>query len=116
MLTTKKVTGKEEGVSAYTAVECVALLSIISKILNAFNASESLPQREAVHKRIGTEFYQSGSAWQSGAFHGYFVDPYNAFKLGTRNLSVLDNEKKCPMYIRKGTMHLTSMWRYSIVY
>jgi hypothetical protein len=56
-LTTKKVFGRKKGTSAYTAVEYVALLSIISEIPDAFNVSESFPHWEAVYKRMMTEFY-----------------------------------------------------------
>jgi hypothetical protein len=43
------------------------------------------------------KFYQSGPTWLSGALHGHFVDLYSAFKVGIRNLSVVDKEKKCPV-------------------
>jgi len=39
---------REKGSSAYTTTEHVALLSIISEVPDAFNASESLLQWEAV--------------------------------------------------------------------
>ncbi len=102
VLTAKKVTGREKGASAYTAVGHVALLSIISEIPDAFKASEGSPQWEAVYKRMVTEFYRSGSTGQSGAFHEHFVDLYSAFHLGIRNLSVLDKEKKWPMEYQIG--------------
>jgi len=43
------------------------------------------------------EFYQSGPSQLSGALHGHFVDLYSAFKVGIRNLSVVDKEKKYPV-------------------
>jgi hypothetical protein len=46
MLPSKKVSVREKGTSAYTAVEHVALLSIISEIPDAINASESSSQWE----------------------------------------------------------------------
>jgi len=49
-----------------------------------------------------SEFYQSSPAWLSGALHGHFVDLYSAFKVGIRNLSVLDKEKQCPVVFVKG--------------
>jgi hypothetical protein len=41
-------------------------------------------------------------AWLSGALHGHFVDLYSAFKVGIRNLSVLDKEKQCLVVFVKG--------------
>jgi hypothetical protein len=73
------------------------LLSIISQVPDAFNCSESSPQWEEVFKRMIAEFYQSGPSRLSGALHGHFVDLYSAFKIGIRNLSVVDKEKKCPV-------------------
>jgi len=40
----RRLVGLKKGASAYSAVEHVALLSIISKIPEAFNASESSPK------------------------------------------------------------------------
>jgi hypothetical protein len=48
------------------------------------------------------DFYQSGPTRISGALHGHFVDLYSAFKVGIRNLSVLDKEKKCPVEYKAG--------------
>ena len=45
-LPSKTLSGRERGASAYTAVEHVALLSIISEIPDAINASESSSQWE----------------------------------------------------------------------
>jgi hypothetical protein len=96
-LASKKPSGREKGASTYSSVEHVALLSIISQVPDAFNCSESSPQWEEVFKRMIAEFYQSGPSRLSGALHGHFVDLYSAFKLGIRNLSVVDKEKKCPV-------------------
>ena len=76
-----------------TAVEHVALFSTISKIPDAFNAYESSPQWEEVYKRMNSEFYQPRGTWLSIALHGHFVDLYGTFKLGIRNLSLIDKEK-----------------------
>jgi hypothetical protein len=48
------------------------------------------------------KFYQSGPTRLSGALHGHFVDLYSAFKVGIRNLSILDKEKKCPVEYKAG--------------
>jgi hypothetical protein len=43
-LAAKKPSGREKGSPAYSAVEHVALLSVISQVPDAFNCSESSPQ------------------------------------------------------------------------
>jgi hypothetical protein len=91
-LATKKPSGRDRGSVAYSAVEHVALLSVISQVSDAFNCSESSPQREEVYSRMCTEYYQSGGIRLSGALHGHFVDLYSSFKLGIRHLSVEDKE------------------------
>jgi len=48
------------------------------------------------------EFYHSGPSRLSGALHGHFVDLYSAFKVGIRNLSVVDKERKCPVEYKAG--------------
>jgi hypothetical protein len=78
--------GREKGSSAYTSMEHEALLSIISEVPDASNASESSSQREAVYKQMVAEFYLSGSAQTSSALHGHFVDLYGAFKQVICNL------------------------------
>ena len=80
----------------------MALLSVISQVPDAFNCSESSPQWEEVYKRMIAEFYQSGPPRLSGALHGHFVDLYSAFKVGIKNLSVVDREKKCPVEYKAG--------------
>jgi hypothetical protein len=47
-LATKKPSGRDKGSVAYSAVEHVALLSMISQVPDAFNCSESSPQWEEV--------------------------------------------------------------------
>jgi hypothetical protein len=74
----------------------------MSQVPDSFNCSESPPQWEEVYKRMIAEFYQSGPTQLSGALHGHFVDLYSAFKLGIRNLSVVDKEKKCPLEYKAG--------------
>jgi len=101
-LASKKTSGREKGATTYSSVEHVALLSVISQVPDAFNCSESSPQWEEVYKRMIAEFYQSGPTRHSGALHGHFVDLYSAFKVGIRNLSVLDKEKKCSVVFVKG--------------
>jgi hypothetical protein len=86
--------GRGKGATTYSSVEHVALLSVISQDPDAFNCSESSPQWEEAYKRMIAEFYQSCPTWLSGALHGHFLDLYSAFKIGIRNLSVLDKEKK----------------------
>ena len=98
----KKLSGREKGSAAYSSVEHVALLSIISEVADAFNCSESSPQWEEVYNRMCTEDYQSQSIWLSSALHGHFVDLFGSFKLGIRHLSVQDKEKKCPVDYVKG--------------
>jgi uncharacterized protein YqeY len=103
-LAAKKLSGRNRGSVAYrySAVEHVALLSVMSQVAEAFNCSESSPQWEEVYCRMCTEYYQSGCIWLSGALHGHFVDLYSSFKLGIRHLSVQDTEKKCPIIYTKG--------------
>jgi hypothetical protein len=101
-LSSKKPSGREKGAATYSSVEHVALLSIMSQVPDSFNCSESPPQWEEVYKRMITEFYQSSPTRLSGALHGHFVDLYSAFKLGIRNLSVVDKEKKCPLEYKAG--------------
>jgi hypothetical protein len=96
-LGSKKPVGRDRGAITYSSVEHVALLSFISQVPDAFNCSESSPQWEEVFKRMIAEFYQSGPSQLSSALHGHFVDLYSAFKVGIRNLSVVDKEKKCPV-------------------
>jgi len=106
-LASKKPRCRERGATAYSSVEHVALLSIMSQVPDAFNCSESSPQWEEVYKRMIAEFYQSGPTWLSGALHGHFVDLYSAFKVGIRNVSVVDNEKKCPVEYKAGDDAMT---------
>jgi hypothetical protein len=73
-LATKKPSGRDRGSVAYSAVEHVALLSMISQVPDAFHCSESSPQWEEVYSRMCTEYYQSGGIRLSGALHGHFVD------------------------------------------
>jgi hypothetical protein len=45
------------------------------------------------------EFYTSTTTSQTrlfSALYGHFVDLYSSFKLGIRNMSLLDKSKKCP--------------------
>jgi hypothetical protein len=99
-LATKKPSGRDRGSVAYSAVEHVALLSVISQVPDAFNCNESSPQWAEVYSR--TKYYQSGGIQLSGALHGHFVDLYSSFKLGIRHLSVEDKDKKCPAVYTKG--------------
>jgi hypothetical protein len=101
-LATKKPSGRDKGSVAYSAVEHVALLSMISQVPNAFNCSESSPQWEEVYSRMRTEYYQPGGIQLSGALQGHFVDFYSSFKLGIRHLSVEDKDKKCSTVYIKG--------------
>jgi hypothetical protein len=101
-LSSKKPSGREKGAATYSLVEHVALLSIMSQVPDSFNCSESSPQWEEVYKRMIAKFYQSGPTRLSSALHGHFVDLYSAFKLGIRNLSLVDKEKKCPLEYKAG--------------
>jgi len=101
-LASKKPSGGDKGAITYSSVEHVALLSIISQVPDSFNFSKSSPQWEEVYKRMIAEFYQSGPTRLSGALYGHFLDLYGAFKVGIRNLSVLDREKKCPVEYKAG--------------
>ncbi len=83
-------------------MEHVALLSIISKFLDTFNASEISPQWDKLNERMNSEFYQPGGTQLSSALHGHFVDLYGAFMLVIRNLTLLDKEKKFPQDYKKG--------------
>jgi hypothetical protein len=74
----------------------------MSQVPDSFNYSESSPEWVEVYKRMIAEFYQSGLTRLSGALHGNSVDLYGAFKVGIRNLSVLDREKKCPVEYKAG--------------
>jgi hypothetical protein len=94
--------GREKGSGAYSAVEHVALLSIIFQVPGAFNCCESSPQWEEVHRRMNTAFYQSGGTRLSSALHGHFLDLYRAFKLGIRNLSLVDKVNKCTLEYEAG--------------
>jgi hypothetical protein len=96
------LSGREKGSPAYSAVEHVALLSVMSQAADAFNCSESSPQWEEVYSQMCTEYYQSSGIWLSGALHGHFVDLYSSFKQGIRHLSVQDTEKKSPIIYTKG--------------
>jgi hypothetical protein len=100
-LSTKKPSVRDRGSVAYSAVEHVALLSVISQVPEAFNCSESSPQWEEVYSRMCSKYYQYGGIRLSGALHGHFVDLYSSFKLGIRHLSVEDKEKKCPAVYTK---------------
>ncbi len=53
-MVTKKA-GGERGAAAYSAVEHIALLSIISEVPDALNAGESSPQWVAVYNRMVEE-------------------------------------------------------------
>jgi hypothetical protein len=100
-LATKKPSGRDRGSVSYSAVEHVAMLSVISQVPDALNWSESSPQWEEVYSWMYTQYYQAGGIQLSGALHGHFVDLYSSFKLGIRHLSVEDKDKKCPaMYIK----------------
>jgi hypothetical protein len=101
-LATKRPSGRDRDSVAYSAVEHLALLSVMSQVADAFNCSESSPQWEEVYSWMCTKYYQSGCIWLSGALHGHFVDLYSSFKLGIRLLSVQDKEKKCPIVYTKG--------------
>ncbi len=96
--------GGERGAAAYSAVEHIALLSIISEVPDALNAGESSPQWVAVYNRMVKEYYNSGNVQQSSTLHGHFVEFYIALKLGTRNLSLNDRMKKCPSVYEKGNV------------
>jgi hypothetical protein len=96
------LSGREKGSPAYSAVEHVALVSVMSQAADAFNCSESSPQWEEVYSQMCTEYYQSSGIWLSGALHGHFVDLYSSFKQGIRHLSVQDTEKKSPIIYTKG--------------
>lgn len=49
-----------------------------------------------------TEYYATTSPRLSSALHGHFVDLYSSFKLGIRNLSLMDKSQKCPTTCVKG--------------
>jgi len=80
----------------------VALLSIMTTVKGAFNVSESSPLWISVYKQMCDEFYTTTSPRLSSALHGHFVELYSSFKLGIRNLSLLDKSKKCPTTFEKG--------------
>jgi len=101
-LGTKKPSGRDRGSVAYSAVEHVALLDVISQVPEAYNCRESSPQWEEVYSQMCTKYYQSGGIRLSGTLHGHFVDLYSSFKLGIRHSSVEDKEKKCPAMYTKG--------------
>ncbi len=99
-MATKK-SGRERSAATYSAVKHIALLSIISKVPDAVNASESSPQWVAVYNRMVKEYYNSGNVRQSSALYGYFVDFHSAFQLGIRNLSLNDMTKNALVYMRR---------------
>ncbi len=86
----------------YTTTEHVALLSIISEVHDAFNASESPPQWDTVFNHMQAEFYLTGGAWTSSALHGHFVDLYSAFKQTIHQLSLPGSAKKSPSVCVQG--------------
>jgi len=94
--------GREKGATAYSADEHVALLTIMTTMKGSFNISECSPLWTSVYKQMCQEYYATTSPRLSSVLHGHFVDLYSSFKLGIRNLSLMDNSKKCPTKFEKG--------------
>ena len=94
--------GREKGATAYSADEHLALLTVMVTVKGSFNVSESSPLWTSVYKQMCQDYYATTSPRLSSALHGHFIDLYSGFKLGIRNLSLMDKSKKCPNTFEKG--------------
>jgi hypothetical protein len=76
----------------------------MAMVKGSFNVSESSPLLwTSVYNQMCQDYYSSTtSARLSSTLHGHFVDMYSSFKLGIRNLLLLDKSKKCPNTFEKG--------------